>query len=272
MARLLSVTSMAVLLLWSASAKAAEDVVRLVPCQALGFVVVHHVGDADVKLQKIAKQVQAPFGSLLMMAKGTAGISKGLDEKGDAAMIVMSLKGRRAPAGGDEKDEKSDAKAAFAEVPAVVLLVPVTDYKEFLDQFHPAKAGEKVTEVEAMGKTALVASRGGYARDGGARHRKALETVLETKQGIDADLADLLPWLAETQSAGVATARTIKLWVAKQIEQSRQMRQYFANMQGRGSEDFLAMMDRQEKIYEMIGSEICGVSLGMRVDAQVRCT
>ena len=98
-----------------------------------------------------------------MMAKGTAGISKGLDEKGDAAMIVMSLKDAEAPAGGDEKDEKSDAKAAFAEVPAVVLLVPVTDYKEFLDQFHPAKAGEKVTEVEAMGKTALVASRGGYA-------------------------------------------------------------------------------------------------------------
>ena len=74
MARLLSVTSMAVLLLWSASAKAAEDVVRLVPRQALGFVVVHHVGDTDAKIQKIAKQVQAPFGSLLMMAKGVVGI------------------------------------------------------------------------------------------------------------------------------------------------------------------------------------------------------
>ena len=64
--------------------------------------VVHHVGDADVKLQKIAKQVQAPFGSLLMMAKGTVGISKGLDEKGDAAMIVMSRKDAEEPAGGDE--------------------------------------------------------------------------------------------------------------------------------------------------------------------------
>ena len=58
--------------------------------------------------------------------------------------------------------------------------------------------------------------------------------MLEAKQGIDADLADLQPWLAENDVAGVATARTVKLLVAKEIEQSRADEAVFRQHAGQG--------------------------------------
>ena len=94
---------------------------------------------------------------------------------------------------------------------SVVLLVPVTDYREFLAQLHPVKPDEKVTEVEAMGKFGLAANRGHYAILAAPQHRKAIQAMLEFKHGIDADLADLRPWLAENEVAAVATTRGIKL-------------------------------------------------------------
>ncbi len=272
MARLLSVTSMAVLLLWSASAKAAEDVLRLVPRQALGFVVIHHLSDTDAKVQKVAKQVQAPIPSLLAAAKTMSGISKGLDEKGDAALVVMPLKNagdEKADEKAEEQGDKPDALAAAAETGwAGVLLLPVTDYRAFLDQFHPAKTGEKVTEVSAMGKTALVAGRGDYALLAAPRDRKALEAVLEAKQSIEAEVAGLRPWLAENDVAVVATARTVKLLAAQKIEEARQMKQRFSSMGRRGMDEILAMFDYQEKTCQLISDEVSGVALGVRLDSQ----
>ena len=142
----------AAMLLGSAgSLGTAEDVLRMVPRKALGFVVIHGLGDTDAKIQKLVPQSRIPSSSPLFLVKALLGISKGLDEKRSVVLIAMP-------------PEKPDAE------PAVVLLMPVTDYRQFLEPLHPVTPEEKVTEVKMNGKAALAAKRGHYAdpRRGGA--------------------------------------------------------------------------------------------------------
>ncbi len=252
MARALPAISLAAaILLGSAgSLGAAEDVLRMVPREALGFVVIHSLGDTDAKIQKLVPQSRIPSSSPLFLVKALLGISKGLDEKRSVVLIAMP-------------PEKPDAE------PAVVLLMPVSDYRQFLEPLHPVTPEEKVTEVKMNGKAALAAKRGHYAVLAAAEHRKALQTVLDFKRGLDADLADLRPWLEENDAAAVATTQGIKLLCAKGIRTAGMIREHLPYSPNKQIHDYvLAMADRREKVFTLIQEEISSVAVGGHVDSQ----
>ena len=119
-------------LLWALPAPAAEDILKLVPESALGFVVLNRPADLDAKLQSLAGKLQLPPLSPLAMLKMQCKIQEGLDEHGTVGLIVLPPKGDYA-------------------LPIAFLLLPVTDYKKFFEPFELGKADEQgVAEVEIL--------------------------------------------------------------------------------------------------------------------------
>ncbi len=229
MTRLLSLASIAAILLWSAAVQAAEDVLHLVPRQALGFVVVRHLADTDAKIKTLAEQVGAPMDNTpLAQFKKSTGLSKGLDEKGDAVLISMPLK----DADKEAKDADFYADDKPLEPPGMVLLLPVTDYQQFLAPLHPATPKGKITEVTLMEKNFLAANQGSYALLTTLDQRDVLQAVLDSKHSIDADLADFQPWLSENDIAAVATRRLIQMPIGKGLYEVRQGKKMFSNIGG----------------------------------------
>ena len=148
-----------------------------------------------------------------------------------------------------------------------MLLVPVSDYRQFLDQFHPDKPDEKVVEVKAVGKVILVAKRGLY--DPGSLHRKALQTMLDFKRGINADLADLRPWLEENEVAGVVTTQGVKVVCARGIETVHHVQEVLPSVRDEKLRACsCSRQNRREKMWTMVQEEVSSVALGGHVDSE----
>ena len=73
-------------------ARAEDDILKLVPEQALGFVVVNRPAAADAKLQQLGQQMKLPIPSLLAKLQGPNGIRKGLDKNRPIALLVLPPK------------------------------------------------------------------------------------------------------------------------------------------------------------------------------------
>src|SRR5437016_2982011 len=115
--RAVLVTAVAVLFVAApipASAQGVKDALKLVPKDALGFVLVNNPGETSVKLGTLAKNIGVPVplppGGPLEIVKGMLGIRQSFDEKGIALLVAMP---------GDPEPEP-------------ILFLPVTDYKDFL--------------------------------------------------------------------------------------------------------------------------------------------
>ena len=108
------------------AAQAAEDVFHVIPSDALAFVAVNRMAETSAKVQKLAKQVGAPPVGLLDLAKDVHRRQEGP---------------RRNPqrrAGGHARQDRKGE-------PAPVFLIPVADYKQFLESWdakRPTNRGQ----------------------------------------------------------------------------------------------------------------------------------
>jgi hypothetical protein len=141
---------------WAASV-ANADVLKLAPSDALGVVRVKNLEGVSKKLADLSNklglaamspEMADPLGSAL----NEADIKAGLNKAGDLGVILL-------PAAAWPKDDgMAESK------PAVVLLVPVSDYAAFLTNFKDAKTEGGITEFTKDGETQFVSDwGGGYA-------------------------------------------------------------------------------------------------------------
>ena len=118
----------------------------------MAVVKVRNLEEVSRKAAKMAKdlgldQLSPEFGDPLGSLEEKAQISKGVNRAGDLAIVVFDP----AAVGGDNDK-------------AVLILVPVSDYKAFLGNFKDAKTAGDVTSAKtADGEDIYVAERGKYA-------------------------------------------------------------------------------------------------------------
>ena len=91
------------------------DVLKAIPTNALGFVLVNRLDKTNEKLTKVAQLVQAPPLPFLMLAKMQAGIQAGVDDSGSAAAVMLPSWARVR-----EPPTSSVPPAAIANVPVLV--------------------------------------------------------------------------------------------------------------------------------------------------------
>ena len=87
-----TVPSLALVLVMSVASRAADDPLKIIPRDGLGWGVINHLADGDAKIQKLAGVVGAPQISLLDLAKDKIGAKNGLDTKGAFGVIAMPPK------------------------------------------------------------------------------------------------------------------------------------------------------------------------------------
>jgi len=182
------------LLVYVARAQAADDILKLVPDSALGWVAVNNPQAADAKLQALGRQMQLPIPSLLARVRAAAPIAKGLNEKGSAALLILPPEGS-------------------LPRPTPILLVPVADSSKFPAEFQAdLKKGVAKTSVGA--KELLARQIGGYLALADESHEEAL-TALKPSEAIPVALAPWGAWQAKHDMAVVILQPGIKLISAK---------------------------------------------------------
>ena len=237
------------------AARAAENVLTLVPDNAWGFAVVKNVAGVDAKIEKLAERLGRPIPSPLAMFRAKTGIGKGWDEKGDMLLVVVPPDG--------EKD-----------VPRLLTAVPVTDYQAFVEQFEGDKS-EAIATVVIGGQDVLVAEKSGYAVITGAGSQSALEELLDHEAKIAPQVASLGDWLAENDVAAIVLPSGVKAAMDKAhgaIEQGRAMFQMMgANAEGEQAQQFqqvMQMMEVAEKLCTALKSEVAVYAVGARADRE----
>jgi hypothetical protein len=228
-----------------AAAQERKDILQVIPGDAVGFVVVNGLDQVSGKIAKLSRKLKLPEqGAPLQMLKLVAGIQKGLDDKGSLALVLLLADDR----------------------PQGILLVPVTDYKDFIDNFKPKQAGDKISEVMVMGKTHYVGEKGGYAvlvdEDTG---KDTLKKVLASSTGVAASVKGVDKWLAKHDVSGVLTPSGLKTIISKMREGLDQIKNLAGNIPGfEAAADALEGMDRFLKSAE---TDVTHIVAGGRIDA-----
>jgi len=243
-----------VLWLTASRAPAAEDILKLVPDSAWGFLVIHRPDAVDAKLQALGREAQRPVPSPLAMLK-QLGMGEGLDDTTAAALLVL-------PPQGDNR------------LPTAILLVPVADYGKFRGQFQPASTTDEVTSITMMNQPAWIRHIGSYAALTDASHRAALEKTLRLAKEIPAGLASWKKWLAQSDVAAVILSPGLKQLSARGQESLRRAKASFAHMgemEGKMAEQLKgvgAVFDIYAKVLQAVEKEVVAYGLGVQLDKQ----
>src|SRR5271166_6033684 len=90
-------TSLLVLLACTGPALAqTSDILDFVPDDALTFVLVNRIGNANEQITALAKKMNVPLpDSLLGLAKKMHGINQSLDEKGSILVVILPNLGQK---------------------------------------------------------------------------------------------------------------------------------------------------------------------------------
>jgi hypothetical protein len=245
-----AVTVACVVLLAATVAQAAEDLLKVIPEQALGFVLVNRLAESNAKIQALCRELQVPAPSPLSLFKAQAGVKEALNEKGTAAIVIMP---------GEEAGGR----------PAAVLYLPVTDYQQFIRQLKPQDASARIVGVRVANQDFLVAARGGYALAVRSSRRRVLEQVLESSKSVAADVAPLGELLTEGDLAGLVTRRGVELLATKgqaALQQAKQALAAVPEGQKLGMDAAIAAFNVYEQIVKAAGQEIDSYAFAARID------
>lgn len=232
------------------AAPAAEDVLKAIPEGTLTFAVLNRIGETDAKIQKLAGQLQLPVPGALAKLKDAAGVKEGINEQGAAAIVVM-------PSDGDDAQ------------PAVLLLVPVTDFGKFLGQLKPEDATAKVAKITVFGGPYLAAKRGSYAVLADAGQKALLEKVIASDASAAEELAPLDSWLGTNDLAGVVTRKGMQFYCDLGLRELRKAKTGFADMPAEMKDamgSMVAVLEMYEKMLEAIRKEVVLTAGGVRLE------
>lgn len=231
-------------------AQGATDFLKVIPDDALGFAVVRNIGDSNAKVLALAKIVNAPLpGEPLALVKMKLGVDKGLDEKGSLLTVVL-------PGDGE---------------PVPLLLVPVTDFKQFVTPLKPKKTDGTITEVEVGPDTMLVAKKGNYAAFADPKGRAALTKLLAATKDVSATTAPLQTWLGSTDAAMVVTGSGVKLACTKMRDGLKQARGGLGAA-GPGADIATSMVDALDGLLKSAETDVTHVALGAVIDQKRNVT
>lgn len=232
----------------AAHACAEDDILKLVPEQALGFAIIHQAAAADAKLQQLGQQMNLPIPSLLAKLQGPGGIRKGLDKNRPIALLLLP-----------PKDDKSP--------PAVIALVPVSDYAKFLEQFKSEDTEAGVSKIEIWGSPCIVRGIGGYAAITVLPFREALEKDLKLADAVPAVLVPWQSWLKKKDAAVVVLAPGIRSLSAKVQQGIAAIKPILAQAGGQAKQA-AAALDMYVTLFQAAEKQVAAFGLGAELDAQ----
>jgi len=155
----------------------ASNVLRYMPEDALGFVLVRNLENVDTKISRFTQLFGLKFPSPLTFAKFATGLDEGLRQQGDLLVALLPASSSRTE-------------------PQPMVLLPVDDYAKFAASIHGDASGE-ICRVVIAGEGVLVAKFGEFALLMDVEHRETMELMLGLQQSPVASLKPLDSWIEE---------------------------------------------------------------------------
>jgi hypothetical protein len=222
----------------------AADVLKVVPDNALGVVVIQNVGQADATIRQLAEQLQLPQVEMLRKLKSDLGLEQGIDDTGSVALAAI-------PAG--------DGTA-----PASVAFLPTDDYQALLRQLEAGSTADGITEVTAAGQPSVVAQRDGYAMITPQANRAALQAVLAMKRSIAEQTAALDDWRSGTLMYAVATPAGVE-FAQQQILAGLAIAKQQILQAGPDAQQAMVGIEVWETLFKNLDREVTYAAAGLRV-------
>jgi hypothetical protein len=219
-------------------------VLKVVPDNALGAVVINRVAETNDKIRDLAGRLQLPPADLLGTVKLITGLREGVDDKG-------SLGAAAVPTGPDGP-------------PVGILFVPTTDYQALIKQGQPEDAGEGVTKITLGEKKLLAASKGGYAVLADESDKVALDAVRASTKSIADGFGALDDWRSDTDAYALATPAGIKFAQEKILEGLTVAKDQLGQ-QGEQGKAALAGIGMYESLFKGCDKEISHCAIGLKM-------
>jgi hypothetical protein len=173
------------------NAALAEDVLKVIPDNALAVAVVNRPAALSEKIDRAAKLMGAPAAPDVF-GKVKAALKEGFDDRGMLAAAIV-------PA---DKSEPSPV--------ATLVFVPVTDYPKFIAQFEPDDATATIVKIR-IPKSVFAAKVGSFAVLAEPANEATLKTALASTKSVAGQLNPLgASWLAESDAYAALTPEGIK--------------------------------------------------------------
>jgi hypothetical protein len=174
-----------VVLTASANLVRGADVLEEVPNDALGFVVVHHLGNADAKVRSLSTELRRNVFSPLGFLKIVTGIHDGLNLNGDLLLVAYT----------DAHSEKSKLRYS--------VWLPVADYSRFMKSFGAAPTNG-IVAAKVASENLLVAHRGEWALIMDPDQRERMAQLLAAPPSLPPQLEAWKKWIDSNDIAAIA--------------------------------------------------------------------
>ncbi len=236
---------------WCSAPAFSQDVLSVIPDNALGFIVVPRIADADAKIAEVARLIQVPAPGVLAMAKLSAGIKEGLDEQGSLALTFVA-------GAGDEA------------IPVPFLFVPTTNYDKLIKQFEPEDAGEGISQISIAGQASLVGKKGKFAVVAPTGMEDQLKAALASEKSVAANAAAFKSLVAEGDVSLVITTAGVKLGSKKALEGLAMAKGFLASA-GPDAQAAVVGIEVYENLFKAIEKSVTHFGLSLRMDMDGTC-
>ncbi len=180
----------AVLIAFAALTAQAEDILTVVPDNALGVVVINRIAQTNDKVRGLALRLKVPPFDVLSTAKLTLGVQRGVDEKGSVAVAAVP--------------------SASDGAPVLVAFVAMNDPEALAEQTRAEVDADGTATVTLAGRKVVGAAKGNFAVLVEAANKTTLEAVLAATKSIAEASPGLTAWRAENEIYAVATPAGVK--------------------------------------------------------------
>ncbi|MCL4201803.1 MAG: hypothetical protein KJ000_04870 [Pirellulaceae bacterium] len=227
------------------SAAAAEDVLKVVPHDVLGAVVVSDPAGTVGKWSEAAAKLDMPAPDFAAMLKQQFGAIEGIDRRGSAAIAAVPADG---PSG-----------------PTMVAFVPVTDYGKLLQSVAAEKASETISKATVAGRAVLIAQHGAFALVTEAGGEAALNKTIAARRSLGDDMTALKERLVGVDVYAVAAPAGIKM-AQQQLLAGLAAAKAAMEQQGEAAQQAVVGLQMYESMFQNMDREITHAVAAARVE------
>ena len=225
---------------------AADDVLSVIPENALGFVVVRNATHTSDKIAGLTEKLDVTAPNLLAFVQSLTGLAEGVDFDGDAALALVT--------------ERADGDA-----PVPVLILPVSDFDAFVKSLNGVKAQDGIYTMTLAGKPCAAMHKGDFAVIAEASNQAILTVIASNTTGVGAQLEPIASWTRQTDVYVVALPRGITM-VQRGILSGLAVLKLQMEKQGQQAETAVSGLKIYEQLFGAADKEIALIAAAVRLN------
>jgi hypothetical protein len=225
---------------------AADDVLSVIPENALGFVVVRNARHTSDKIADLTEKLNVTTPNLLASVQSLTGLAEGVSFDGDVALALVT--------------DRADGDA-----PVPVLILPVSDFDAFVKSLNGVKADDGIYMMTLARKPCVAILKGDFAVIAEASNQAILKVIASNTTGVSSQLESIASWTRKTDVFVVGLPRGIAM-VQRGILSGLAVLKLQIKQQGQQGETAITGLEIYEQLFGAADREIALIAAAVRLN------